>query len=67
MLHVSHYTTHLCSIIPSVITPLIAIAFFTLLERKELGYIQTRKGPNKVSIGGIPQPLLDALKLFSKQ
>lgn len=46
---------------------LIAIAFFTLLERKILGYIQLRKGPNKVTIIGIPQPIADAVKLFTKE
>ena len=43
------------------------VGFYTLLERKILSYIQVRKGPNKVSLGGIPQPLADAIKLFLKE
>lgn len=49
------------------IIALLGIAFYTLLERKILGYYQTRKGPNKVGIIGLPQPLADALKLFLKE
>lgn len=55
------------SVLVIFICALLAIAFFTLLERKMLGYIQLRKGPNKVRISGIPQPMADALKLFSKE
>lgn len=46
---------------------LISVAFFTLVERKILGYSHERLGPNKVGYIGIIQPFSDAIKLFSKE
>lgn len=50
-----------------IITVLIGVAYFTLLERKVLSSIQRRTGPNVVGFLGLLQPLADGLKLFIKE
>uniref|UniRef100_A0AAU7YRF7 NADH-ubiquinone oxidoreductase chain 1 n=1 Tax=Amynthas bubonis TaxID=3229772 RepID=A0AAU7YRF7_9ANNE len=55
------------SVLLSLVLALVAMAFYTLMERKFLGYFHLRKGPNKVGLMGLPQPFSDAIKLFVKE
>src|SRR6476620_2840291 len=52
----------------SIVVPLlIAVAYFTIAERKIMGAIQRRRGPNVIGYIGLLQPLADGLKLFVKE
>lgn len=50
-----------------VIPLLISVAYFTIAERKIMGSIQRRRGPNVIGFLGLLQPLADGLKLFAKE
>lgn len=65
--YIHYFIINLFDFILMVLLVLVGVAFLTLLERKILGYVQMRKGPNKVGIMGIFQPFSDAIKLFNKE
>ena len=54
-------------ILAIVLPLLIAVAYLTLMERRVIGYIQMRRGPNVVGPFGMLQPFADALKLLTKE
>jgi len=57
----------LLKILMIIIPLLISVAYFTLAERKILGAIQRRRGPNVVGVFGLLQPLSDGFKLLVKE
>jgi NADH-quinone oxidoreductase subunit H len=57
----------LLKIIAIVLPLMLMVAYYTLLERKVISYMQVRIGPNRVGIKGSLQPIADALKLMFKE
>ena len=53
--------------LPIILPILLAVAFFTVFERKILAAMQRRRGPNVVGIYGLLQAIADAVKLLSKE
>lgn len=58
---------HIIKIVGLLLPLLIAVAFFTVSERKLMGAIQRRQGPDVVGSFGLLQALADGLKLFAKE
>jgi len=59
--------SNILKILTIIIPLLISVAYFTIAERKLMGIIQRRKGPNVIGFLGLLQPLADGLKLFTKE
>ena len=59
--------TTVLKILTIIVPLLLSVAYFTIAERKIMGIIQRRKGPNVIGFLGLLQPLADGLKLFAKE
>ena len=57
----------LLKVLVIIVPLLISVAYFTIAERKIMGSIQLRRGPNVVGYLGLLQPLADGAKLFAKE
>lgn len=64
---VNYFTVTLVTLIIKIVCLLVAIAYYTLAERKIMASVQRRLGPNVVGFWGLLQPLADGLKLFGKE
>jgi NADH-quinone oxidoreductase subunit H len=62
------YMVLLLAKILAIVVPLIvAVAYYTYLERRVIGYMQIRRGPNRIGPMGLAQPFADVFKLLFKE
>ena len=67
LLDILHIFINLIDVLLVIVPILLAVAFMTIIERKQLAAHQRRVGPNIVGYYGILQPFADALKLIVKE
>jgi NADH-ubiquinone oxidoreductase chain 1 len=65
--HLINILFNIIDVICVILPILLAVAFMTIIERKQLAAHQRRVGPNTVGYYGILQPFSDALKLILKE
>ena len=67
LLSIANIFINLIDVLLVIVPILLAVAFMTIIERKQLAAHQRRVGPNTVGYYGILQPFADALKLVVKE
>ena len=67
LIHAMFFIDKIISFLVIVVPILISVAYLTLAERKIMGAMQQRNGPNVVGFFGLLQPLADGLKLLLKE
>lgn len=67
MLTIINVFLNLIDVLCVILPVLLAVAFMTIIERKQLAAHQRRVGPNTVGYYGVLQPFADALKLILKE